>query len=87
MCTSEQTSDSSDTGGSGKSNDDPNSENKGWDASSKVNSSNENANQPFRTPEVKKSDDKKKYSMVNSNDDTMKSDNVSFYFIIIILKY
>ncbi|CAD0196198.1 unnamed protein product [Chrysodeixis includens] len=74
MCTSEQTSDSSDTGGSGKSNDDPNSENKGWDASSEVNSSNENANQPFRTPEAKKIDDKKKYSMVN-NEDTMKSDN------------
>lgn len=85
MCTSEQTSDSSDTGGSRKSSDDPNSDNKGWDASSEVNSSNENVNQPFRTPEAKKPDEKKNFSMVNNNDDTMKSDNVCFHFIIIKL--
>lgn len=78
MCTSEPTSDSSDTGGSGKSN----SVNKGWDASSQMNTSNENGNQPFQTTKVEKpgKGDKKK-SIESTNDDPMKSDNVRSFIL------
>ncbi|KAM3964699.1 timeless isoform 2-T2 [Aphomia sociella] len=49
MLTSDPTSDSSDTGGSGKCNDEPNSVNSGWDASS-MNNTSENDNQPYQQP-------------------------------------
>ena len=47
MLTSDPTSDSSDTGGSGKSNEEPNSVNNGWDNSSRNNS--ESGNQTFQS--------------------------------------
>lgn len=73
MCTSEPTSDSSDTGGSGKSND----VNKDWDASSQMNNTSENGNAPFPIPEEKESyNEEKKNSMECSNDNIVQSDNV-----------
>ncbi|XP_075992234.1 timeless isoform X2 [Anticarsia gemmatalis] len=78
MFTSDPTSDSSDTGASGKSNDDPNSINKEWDgdASSEMNNSSENGNQPFHPPNEKESDmGQKNIYSENNIDDTMKSDN------------
>ncbi|KAJ8726312.1 hypothetical protein PYW07_001010 [Mythimna separata] len=76
MCTSEPTSDSSDMGGSGKSNDDPNSVNKDWDASSQMNNTSENGNVPFRRPEEKESDTEEKNNTTASpNDNVVQSDN------------
>ncbi|KAF9414680.1 hypothetical protein HW555_007458 [Spodoptera exigua] len=76
MCTSEPTSDSSDTGGSGKSNDDPNSVNKDWDASSQMNNTSENGNPPFQTTEEKESDNEDKNNSIESNnDEIVQSDN------------
>ncbi|XP_013200570.1 protein timeless [Amyelois transitella] len=48
MLTSDPTSDSSDTGGSGKSNDEPNSVNNGWDSTASMNNISENGNQPYQ---------------------------------------
>lgn len=76
MCTSEPTSDSSDTGGSGKSNDDPNSVNKDWDASSQMNNTSENGNPPFQTTEEKETDSgQKNTSAQNTNEDIVLSDS------------
>lgn len=66
MFTSDPTSDSSDTGGSGKSNDEPSSDNKGWD-SSEMNTS--DANESFETHIGRESDESR------NNDHIMKSDN------------
>lgn len=88
MFTSDPTSDSSDTGASGKSNDDPNSDIKGWDASSEMNNASENGNQPFPSPIEKGSDSRDKNCCNESNnDDTMKSDNVSYILHYMLSEY
>lgn len=85
MCTSEPTSDSSDAGGSGKSNDDPSSVNKDWDASSQqLNITSENDNTlHYQTPEEKESDTEEKNNDLESNDNIAHFDNVRNIFNVI----
>ncbi|XP_052756845.1 protein timeless isoform X2 [Galleria mellonella] len=75
MLTSDPTSDSSDTGGSGKCNDEPNSVNNGWDASSMKNTS-ENGNQSYQksTADEKKAKDE---DMRDSSESTSCSEKVN----------
>lgn len=80
MCTSEPTSDSSDTGGSGKSNDDPNSVNKDWDASSQMNNTSDNGHAPFPSPVEKESDSDEKNNSLERRNDIVQSDNVRCIF-------
>lgn len=77
MLTSDPTSDSSDTGGSGKSNEGPNSMNNGWDANS-VNNSFENATQQFPTPIIieKATTQKQCEATGNTKDLFVKPENV-----------
>ncbi|XP_049865864.1 protein timeless [Pectinophora gossypiella] len=77
MLTSDPTSDSSDTGGSGKSNDEPNSVNNGWDATS-MNNVSENGNQ-FHPPELMEEQhvivEQNCDAIENTNEATIKPDN------------
>lgn len=86
MLTSDPTSDSSDTGGSGKCNDGPNSINNGWDSSS-MNNTSENDNQMFQRPAGKEPQvEKINNSIQNIPDDAMKIDHVCVKLIKKILK-
>ncbi|XP_053625997.1 protein timeless isoform X2 [Plodia interpunctella] len=70
MLTSDPTSDSSDTGGSGKSNDEPNSVNNGWDSTASMNNNSENGNQPYQqTKDVE--------NKVNVEDKTDSAENIT----------
>lgn len=78
MLTSDPTSDSSDTGGSGKCNDEPNSVNNGWDASSMKNTS-ENGNQSYQkstADEKKAKDEDMRDSVVTKSEHSQEPDNV-----------
>lgn len=77
MLTSDPTSDSSDTGGSGKCNDEPNSVNNGWDASSMKNTS-ENGNQSYQkstADEKKAKDEDMRDSVVTKSEHSQEPDN------------
>lgn len=70
MLTSDPTSDSSDTGASGKNNEEPNSENNGWGAFSE-NNARENDSPPCQQPVENDSD----VTMTDKNEnETVKSD-------------
>ncbi|KAJ0181807.1 hypothetical protein K1T71_002529 [Dendrolimus kikuchii] len=75
MLTSDPTSDSSDAGGSGKCNDDPNFINNSWDSSS-TNNASENGNQIFQRPDEKETEaEEKNHSNENIPNQVMKLDN------------
>nr|QNI60324.1 timeless [Grapholita molesta] len=73
MLTSDPTSDSSDTGGSGKSNDEPNSETNGWGVSE--NNTMKDENQPFQPPLPDENDIHMRDQEGSTGDENMKSDN------------
>lgn len=79
VCTTstDPTSDSSDTCGSGKSNEDPNSVNKGWDASSQVNNGNasENGSQSVQTQSEESKNGDKNMCAANTETDIIKADD------------
>ncbi|XP_063358533.1 protein timeless-like isoform X2 [Cydia amplana] len=73
MLTSDPTSDSSDTGGSGKSNDEPNSETNGWGTSENITMKDEN--QQFLPLLPDESDIHMRDQDASTGDENMKSDN------------
>ncbi|XP_061707871.1 protein timeless-like isoform X1 [Cydia pomonella] len=73
MMTSDPTSDSSDTGGSGKSNDEPNSETNVWGTSE--NNTMKDENQQFQPPLPDENDIHMRDQDASTGDENMKSDN------------
>ncbi|XP_063617783.1 protein timeless-like isoform X1 [Cydia splendana] len=73
MLTSDPTSDSSDTGGSGKSNDEPNSETNGWGTSENITMKDEN--QQFLPPLPVENDIHMRDQDASTSDENMKSDS------------
>lgn len=79
LLTSDPTSDSSDTGGSGKSNDDLNSVNDKWTGSSETNTTEPSEIQDFRPPQDPEKQNKPAEitELLDSADVIMQSDSVS----------
>lgn len=93
MLTSDPTSDSSDTGGSGKSNDDLNSVNDKWTGSSDNNATEPPGIQNFQPPQDPEKENKPEEitKLLDNADVVMKSDSVSNcdnnYYFFCLLSY